>query len=218
MRFFASLRMTKVLRISVTLLLLLAAGQGVWAQSNSATTKTVIYRITGATENSNDSYTLTFGLADGSETPYGSFTSSSITVDRSAATDQTVTLGDGFSLRLQWAQGNPVNIYDNGHGWNINSPGGYITYTVKSASAQYFVTGFRMMDNSGSTGMSDTNNQPIIPTYNYVCPLEQSYNSPGSFGRLEVTYTDTPPITLLTSPGTDTYNVTSQRDLAVLAA
>ena len=202
----------------VALLLLLAAGQGVWAQSNSATTKTVIYRITGATDNGNDSYTLTFGLASGSETPYGSFTSSSVTVDKLTATDQTVTLGDGFSLRLQWAQGNPVNIYDNGHGWNINSPGGSITYTVKSVSAKYFVTGFRMMNNSGSTGMSDTGGQPIIPTYNYVCPLEQSYDSPGSFGRLEVTYTDAPPITLLTSPGADTYNVTSQRDLAVLAA
>ena len=196
-------------------LLLLAAGQGAWAQA-----KTVKYIITSATQNGS-SFTLTFGLASGSETPYDSFTSSSVTVDKSTATDQTVTLGDGFSLRLQWAQGNPVNIYDNGHGWNINSPGGSITYTVKSASAQYFVTGFRMMDNSGSTGMSDTNNQPIIPTYNYVSQLEQSYDSSASFGRLEITYTNSNTTTVqlsdFTQLGDGIYEIASKADLYKLA-
>ena len=197
-------------------LLLLAAGQGA-----KASDKTVKYCITSATQNGN-SYTLTFGLADGSDTPFdGSTTYSSVTVNTLTATDQTVTLGDGFSLRLQWAAGTSsdrVNIADTGYGWNINANNTYVTYTVLFSSSRYFATHLDMQNSQGNEWMSDTGGHVIAPDFNYVSQLEQSYDSRKMFGRLVVKYTDTAPITVLTSPSTNTYNITSQHDLAVLAS
>ena len=198
---------TPVLTLLLTIVALMV-GQGAWA-------KTVAYRIANATQNGT-SYTLTFGLADG--TPFdGSSTYSSITVNTSTATDQTVTLGDGFSLRLQWEAGTNVIIHDSGYGWEINSTSGYVTYTVACASGRYFATHLEMKNNEGSQRMLDTENHAINPDFDYAYQLSQSYNSSQGFGRLVITYTDAPPISLLTSPSDNTYNITSKRDLAVLA-
>ena len=204
----------KVIRLYIFFLFaFLAAGQAV-----RATDKTVSYRITGATQNGS-SYTLTFGLADGSGTPFdNSATYNTITVNTLTATDQTVTLGDGFSLRLQWEAGTDVIICDGGYGWNINTTSGYVTYTVASSSVKYFVTHLDMQNNVGDTWMTDTDSNPIMPDFNYAYQLSKSYNSKQIFGRLVVKYTDTPPLSALTNPSTGTYNITSKRDLAVLAA
>ena len=197
-------------------LLALAVGQVAMA-----TNKTVKYCITGVTQNGT-SYTLTFGLAEGSDTPFdGSTTYGSVTVNTSTATDKTVTLGDGFSLRLQWAAGSSsdrVNIADTGYGWNINANNTYVTYTVLFSSNRYFATHFDMQNSQGNEWMSDTGGHVIAPDFNYVSQLEQSYDSRKMFGRLVVKYTDMAPITVLTSPSANTYNITSQHDLAVLAS
>lgn len=205
--------MKKFRLYSFFVLAFLAAGLHAWAEDI-----TVKYVITSGVAHDTDSYTLTFGLADGSATPYGGFNPVSVTVNKSSATDQTVTLGDGFSLRLQWAQGTNILISD-AYGWNLSAPGGQITYTVKCSSPQYFVRSFSMKNNSGNTGMSDNGNHPMEATYNnYAYMLEQSYNAAASFGRLEITYTKEPPLSALTSPSANTYNITSKHDLAVLAA
>ena len=209
------------------LLLLMALALG---QTAHATTKTVIYRISSANYNQYyHRYELSFSHADGSDTPFdGGQETYQMTINESSlnnlgggngAGDYTVSFSDGFSLRLQWEAGSNVYISDQ-YGININAPSidKYITYTVTGGSGRYFVTKIEMLNNEGNTGMSDINNHPMNPSFNYAYQLQESYNSRGSFGRIAITYTDLVPITLLTSPSANTYNITSKRDLAVLAS
>ena len=83
-----------ILQILALAVALLAAGQV--AQGAN---KIVKYCITSATTSDMTSYTLTFGLVDGSDTPFdGSTTYGSVTVNTKTATDETITLGGGNFL------------------------------------------------------------------------------------------------------------------------
>ena len=206
-------------------LVALFAGQQAFAD-----TKTVIYRIGSSTySESNHSYTLNFVIADGSDTPFdGGQDAYQVTINESSlnnlgggngAGDYTVNFSDGFSLRLQWEAGSNVNIIDQG-GVNISalSDSQHVTYTVIGGNSRYFTTHLDMQNNEGSQWMTTIDNHVINPDFDYAYQLQESYNSRDQFGRIKITYTDEVPITLLTSPSANTYNITSKRDLAVLAS
>ena len=214
-------------RVFAVLLLVMAVAFGQIAQ---ATTKTVIYRISSANYNQNyHCYEVGFSRADGSDMPFDGYENLYwMNIDESSlnngggsngAGDYTVSFSDGFSLRLQWEAGSNAIISNQG-GININAPSidKYITYTVTGGSGRYFVTKIEMLNNEGNTGMSDINHHPMNPSFDYAYQLQEGFNSRASFGRIAITYTDLAPITLLTSPSANTYNITSKRDLAVLAS
>ena len=212
-RFFASFKIT-------VLLLALLAGQTAWA-----TEKTVTYKISGVATLQNGDKTVTFVRTAGSDTPFdGGQDSYETTISAnsmsdlatSPAGDYTVNFSDGFSLRLEWSKGSGAEITNSNikHGSNLST----ITFTVVCKSPQYFVKHVLMASSSG-TLMTDINTRESIDNdYEYAYRLQQGFTSRDAFGQITITYDNETPLSLLSSPSAKTYNITSERDLAVLAA
>ena len=203
-----------------SLLALLAAGQSAWA---AATTKTVTYTITSI-ESINLNYDIVFTRSGDAPFDTEAPTTYTVTVPPSAigqtsggAFGTNIDLADGFKLGISWGSGSNVRFNNNCIYPQGSNP---ITYEVSCNNANYYVTHVKMTgyESNLQSGMRDyPNNQPIDTDYNSAWNFQQTYRSCYSFGQITVTYSNTPPLSIFESAGTDTYNIKDKDDLRHLA-
>ena len=201
-------RLTKVLALVLTIAAL-AAGQRAMAE-----TKTVTYTITSVTHNSTtNTYNIVFtrsGVAFNTSAPTNfstSVSSSSIGQSPGNSGSFLVSLADGFKINVSWESGSNVGFDDN----NYISPGAngkQITYNVSCTDETYYVTHVEMRDSKGAWINQDYDNQWCF---------SQNYASAYAFGKITITYANTPPFSVFQPAGTDTYNIRNKEELRHLA-
>ena len=216
-------------------ILALAAALLAVGQHAMATTKSVTYTITGSIKvgNGNENYLVTLTRSgddpfDGSGPDYSlEMSPESLYATNGTYGDYTFSLADGFKLQLQWGAGSNVQIrfnenknayyiYPTAEGTNKK-----ITYTVSCPDNYYYTTHVMMTgtESGFQLGMPQTspNSGSIDTDYDSVWNFSETYYSAYSFGQITITYSDTPPLSIFESAGTDTYNIKDKHDLRHLA-
>ena len=201
-------RINSVLALLLTIVAL-AAGQRAMAE-----TKAVTYTITSVTHNSTtNTYNIVFtrsGVAFNTSAPTNfstSVSSSSIGQSPGNSGSFLVSLADGFKINVSWESGSNVGFDDN----NYISPGAngkQITYNVSCTDETYYVTHVEMWDSKGAWIDQDYANQ---------WRFAQNYASAHAFGKITITYANTPPLSVFQSAGTNTYNIRNKEELRHLA-
>ena len=194
------------LAAAVLTLAALLAGQSAWA-----TTKTVTYTMTSheyAYQGSQKKYTVVFTrngapFETTTETTYSSVIPESYLLNNAGSF--TLALADGFSLNLKWSTGSSVSFV----GQNIQGNG--ITYTVKcSGDRYYYVTNVTMSKDDGTSAFVNTN-------YGSEWQFNHNYTLTSAFGKISITYSDAPALTIFGSDGENKYKIQDKHDLRHLA-
>jgi hypothetical protein len=201
----------------------LAVGQSVWA-----TTKTVTYKITDVSQNSNrTAYDIVFTRSG--DTPFdtsepttytASVPSSSIGQTTGGSGNFSVELADGFKLSLSWGLGSDVSFTNNCIRPCTSNKS--ITYTVSCPNAYYYVTHVMMTGSesdyqSGMPQSYPNTNIRIDTDYDSEWNFSENYYSAFSFGQITVTYTDVPTLSIFESAGENAYKIQDKHDLRHLA-